>query len=103
MYVATNRIKVRKPHGPDLEGLFEHRGGLEQQDGFLSFELWKSGSEADHEEYLVVSHWETKEAHDLWTRSEAFRRAHTGMGADFIMGRGEFAEYDVRAASRAGE
>ena len=101
MYVATNRIKVRKPHGPDLEELFQQRGGLEQQPGFLSFELWKSGNDAEHEEYLVVSHWESSEAHSEWTRSEAFRRAHTGMASDFIMGRGEFSEYDVRLSSQA--
>ena len=64
MFVATNRIRVRKPHGTDLEELFQQRGGLEQQAGFVGFQLWKSQGEAEHEEYLVVSHWDTKDAHD---------------------------------------
>ena len=103
MYVATNRIKVQKPHGPDLEELFQNRAGLEHHPGFLTFELWKLQSEAEHEDYLVVSHWETKEAHDDWTRSEAFRQVHSGFRSSFILGPGEFNAYDVRVASRAGE
>ena len=103
MFVATNRIRVRKPHGPDLEELFQQRGGLEKQAGFVEFQLWKSQSEADHEEYLVVSHWETKDAHDQWTQSEAFRLAHTGLRSDYIMGRGEFSAYDLRISSQAGD
>ena len=101
MYVATNRIKVRKPHGPDLEELFKERGGLEQVPGFLRFELWQSQAEMNHEEFLVVSHWDSAEAHDQWTKSEAFRRAHSGMRADFMMGPGEFSAFDVRLASQA--
>ena len=30
MYVATNGIKVRKPHGPYVEEVFTERGGLEK-------------------------------------------------------------------------
>jgi len=101
MYVATNRIKVRKPHGPDLEELFKERGGLEKVPGFLRFELWRWQGEAEHEEFLVVSHWETVDAHDQWTKSEAFRRAHSGMRSDFIMGPGESSAYDVRVSSQA--
>ena len=101
MYVATNRINVRKPHGPDLEELFQERGGLEEVPGFLRFELWQSLGEADHEEYLVVSHWKSADAHEQWTKSEAFRRAHSGMRSDFIMGPGDSGAYDVRVSSEA--
>ena len=62
MYVATNRIKVAKPHGAELEERFGPRGGVEKQPGFLGFELWRSDKEMDHEEYLVVTHWESPEA-----------------------------------------
>ena len=103
MYVATNRIRVRKPHGPDLEELFQQRGGVEQEAGFVGFQLWKLQGQAEHEEYLVVSHWETEAAHDQWTQSESFGRAHSGLRSDFIMGHGEFSAYDVRISSRAGD
>ena len=101
MYVATNRIKVRKPHGPDLEELFKERGGLEQVPGFLRFELWRSLGEVEHEEFLVVSHWESADAHEQWTKSEAFRRAHAGMRSEFIVGGGEFNAFDVPVSSQA--
>lgn len=101
MYVATNRILVRKPHGPDLIELFKERGGLEQVAGFLRFELWQAKVEAEHEEFLVVSHWESPEAHDDWTHSEAFRRAHSGMRSDFIMGPGAASAYEVCLVSQA--
>ena len=103
MYVATNRIKVRNSNGTDLEELFQRRAGLEQQPGFLTFELWKMRGETEHEDYLVVSHWENEQAHSDWTKSEAFRQVHSGFRSDFILGPGEFHAYDVRVASRAGE
>ena len=101
MYVATNRILVRKPHGPDLIELFKERGGLEQVSGFLRFELWHAKVEAEHEEFLVVSHWESVDAHKDWTQSEAFRRAHSGMRSDFIMGPGAASAYEVCLVSQA--
>ena len=101
MYVATNGIRVRKPHGPDLEELFKERGGLEKVPGFLRFELWRSLGEAEHEEFLVVSHWDSSDAHAQWTKSEAFRKAHSGMRSDFILGPGKFSAYDVRVSSQA--
>ena len=100
MYVATNGFKVRKPHGPDLEELFKERGGLEKVPGFLRFELWRSQGQAEHEEFLVVSHWESADAHEQWTKSEAFRKAHSGMRADFIMGPGQFSSYEVSVSSQ---
>ena len=81
----------------------DERGGVEQHDGFLGFELWKKEAEADHDEYLVVTHWESREAHDLWTRSESFREAHSGPRSDFIVGHPEFGGYEVRLTSHSGE
>jgi heme oxygenase (staphylobilin-producing) len=101
MFVATNRLKVKKGHGHDLEGRFRQRGGVERETGFLGFEFWKLDKrEADHEEYLVVTHWESKEAHTRWTQSDSFRRAHSGPPADYILGHGEFSAYDVVFSSR---
>ena len=100
MFVATNRLKVKKDHGHELEERFLSRGGVEQQPGFLGFELWKLDREEDVEDFLVVTHWESKEAHDHWTHSEAFRQAHSGARADFLAGPGEFNSYDVRITSR---
>lgn len=99
MFVATNRLKTKKGRGHELEERFQRRGGVEKQDGFLGFEMWKVENEADHLEYLIVTHWETEEAHHRWTRSEAFRVAHSGPRADFLMGHPEFGGYEVRLQS----
>ena len=103
MFVATNRLTTIKGHGHELEERFGRRSGVEQHDGFLGFELWKKEAEADQDVYLVVTHWESREAHDLWTRSESFREAHSGPRSDFIVGHPEFGGYEVRLTSHPGE
>lgn len=100
MFVATNRIRISKGYGEDLEKRFGPRGGVEKEPGFLGFELWKLDQEDDHEEYLVVTHWESEDAHVQWVGSESFQRAHAGMRLDYIVGHGESANYDVRLESQ---
>ncbi len=95
MYVATNRITVAKGHADDLAELFRNRGGVRQQPGFISFELWQLRSDDENEEILVVTHWESEEAQRNWVRSDAFREAHSGPHPDFIRGPGQFSAYDV--------
>ena len=56
MFVSTNCIKIQSGHGAELEELFRRQGGMEHQQGFQRFELWKQNGDADHEEYLVVTH-----------------------------------------------
>ena len=103
MFVATNRLRTVKGRGQELEERFAQRGGVEKQDGFLGFELWKRETNEDHDEYLVVTHWESRDAHHQWTRSEAFKSAHSGPRADFIVGHPEFGAYDVQLASSTAE
>ena len=100
MFVATNRLRTKKGHGQDLEDRFSRRGGVEKQDGFLGFEMWKTSAQDDHEEYLIVTHWASGEDHRRWTRSEAFREAHSGPRADFLVGHPEFKGYELRLISK---
>ena len=72
MFIATNRIKVKTSYGDTLEQMFKARGAVQDHSGFISFELWKMHKTPDHEEFLVVTHWETEEDHHTWTRSDAF-------------------------------
>ena len=103
MFVATNQLRIQTGHGSDLEERFRARGGVEQQLGFLGFELWKLNQAAEDEEvYLVVTHWESEDAHHQWTRSESFRQAHAGPHPEFLLGPGEFRTYDVRISSAPG-
>ena len=99
MFVATNRLRIQPGHGDDLEERFRQQGGVEHQTGFLGFEFWKlNQGEGEDEEYLVVTHWESKNDHDQWTRSDEFRQAHAGERPAYLLG-GEFQTYDVRIRS----
>ena len=50
----------------------------------------------DHEEFLVVTHWEAEEHHNTWTRSDASSVPPTAGGPpDFLLGPGEFHTYEV--------
>ncbi len=96
MYIAVNKLKVQKARGDELEQRFQHAGAVAGEPGFLGFELWKLDADGEHEEFLVVSRWESEEAHSQWTKSESFKQAHSGPPADFILGHGEFSGYQVK-------
>ena len=100
MFVGTNMIRVQKGAGHKLEERFAQQGGVQEQPGFVRFQMWRLDSnEEDFEEYLIVTHWESKEAQREWIRSDGFRQAHSGPRADFIIGHARFKGYDVRLAS----
>lgn len=101
MFVGTNRIKVKKGYGKELEELFRSRGEVAREPGFVDFELWRQDGDAEHEEYLVVSRWESEEHHNQWLRSDSFKQAHSGPPNDYIMGHGEFSSYQIRLAYQA--
>ena len=65
--------------------------------GFLAFKLLRGPEHEDHT--LFVSHtlWETKEAFEAWTRSDAFRKAHASAGAnkDMYLGPPQFEGFEV--------
>ena len=99
MFVSTNCIKMRSGHGAELEELIRRQGAVEHQPGFQVFELWKQNGDADQEEYLVVTHWDSKDSNEQWAQSETFRQAHSGEHPAFIIG-GESHTYDFRMSSR---
>ena len=103
MFVGTNRIRVKRGSGHQLEERFAQQGGVEDQPGFIGFEMWKLDDDGDFEEYLIVSHWKSKDAQAAWIRSDGFRHAHAGPRADFIMGHARFQGYQVRLASKPGQ
>ena len=101
MFVGTNRIKIKKGYGNELEELFRSRGEVAREPGFVDFELWRQEGDSEHEEYLVVSRWESEEHHNQWLRSDSFKQAHSGPPVDYIMGHGEFSSYQIRLAYQA--
>ncbi len=96
MYVATNRLRVEKGQGQELERRFAHAGSSDGRPGFIDFELWKLVGDEDYDEFLVVTHWKSEEAHTTWVASEDFKRVHSGPQLEHAVGPGEFRGYDVR-------
>ena len=102
MYVATNRIRIQAKSGGKLEKRFKERQGVQNQPGFLSLELWKTDDSEGrpYEEYLVVTHWESKSDFQAWTSSVMIERAQSEPQADKVIERQEFTGYNVRQSSR---
>ena len=103
VFVGTNRIRVQKGTGHELEERFAKRGGVEREAGFVRFQMWKLDADDEYEEYLIVTHWESKEHQRAWVRGEGFREAHSGPRAEFILGHARFRGYNVQLASEPQE
>lgn len=99
MFIAINRLKVKPGTGGQLEERFAQPRGLEQTPGFVRFQLlrktWQPHGEADHEEYLAMTEWTSQDAFVAWTKSDAFKQAHSGPQLDIFVAPGEPAGYNI--------
>jgi len=76
MFVVMNRIPVNEEFREDFEARFRERQGLvDQSPGFVR-NLVLRPSDGSSEYHIVMTLWESREAFEAWTRSEAFARAH---------------------------
>jgi len=79
MIVVTNTFYVDSAHREAFEQRFRERmGAVEEMEGFVRFEFH---TPVDHghietETHAAVTYWESMEAFEGWTESEAFREAH---------------------------
>lgn len=77
MFIAMNRFRIAPGRESDFEELWRNREShLDQVPGFREFHLLKGPS--DEEATLYASHtvWESRDAFEAWTNSEAFAKAH---------------------------
>jgi heme-degrading monooxygenase HmoA len=74
LFIAMNRFRVNPERAAEFEDHWRKRETyLHEVSGFLRFALLR-GEEAG--EYISHSTWESREAFEAWTESEAFRKAH---------------------------
>lgn len=98
MYIAMNRFKISRGAEKDFEEVWAKRDShLDKTPGFKEFHLVRG---PEHDEYtLYASHtvWESEEAFQDWTRSDAFREAHKGAGdrRKLYLGHPEFEGFTV--------
>ena len=98
MFIAMNCFKVRKGAEADFEQVWLTRDShLDDVPGFIAFHLLKGPERDDHVLYASHSLWRSEAAFLDWTRSEAFRKAHGGTGANkpLYLGHPEFEGFTV--------
>lgn len=82
MFIAMNRFKIRPGFEEGFEEVWRERDSyLSQVPGFKTFSLLKGPASEDHVLYASHSTWESREAFDAWTKSDAFRKAHAQRSA----------------------
>jgi heme-degrading monooxygenase HmoA len=98
MFIAMNRFKVRKGSEHDFEQVWLTRDShLNDVPGFIAFHLLKGPEHDDHVLYASHTLWRSEAAFLDWTRSDAFRKAHGGTGANkpLYLGHPEFEGFTV--------
>ncbi|MFC6954457.1 antibiotic biosynthesis monooxygenase [Halorubellus litoreus] len=79
MLVVSNRFHVHEDHVEEFEERFRNRmGEVESMDGFVRFEFHRpvDHGHIDTGTHAAVTYWESMDAFEAWTESEAFREAH---------------------------
>ena len=81
MFIAMNRFPVNPGEEEAFETVWKNRDSyLEDVPGFIEFNLLRGPSAEDHTLYATHTLWESRDAFEAWTKSEAFRKAHAGAG-----------------------
>lgn len=82
MYLTINRFRVKLGQEAAFEAIWTgrdtHLPGIE---GFVAFTLFRGQTRDDHTVFLSHSLWQSRAAFEAWTRSDAFKAAHRGAGA----------------------
>jgi len=81
MFIAMNRFRVKKGSEEDFEQVWLNRDThLQGVPGFIEFHLLKGPAGDDFTLYASHTVWESHAAFEAWTRSDAFRAAHSRAG-----------------------
>jgi len=100
MYIAMNRFKIALGHEQTFIDIWKNRDThLQDVPGFKAFHLLQGPSFEEQGYTLFSSHatWESAEDFENWTKSEAFRAAHTKAGAnrEIYLGPPQFEGFEV--------
>lgn len=82
MFIAMNRFRVARGMEAEFIEIWRSRESyLDTVPGFRQFNLLQGPSADDHTLFASHSVWDSRQAFEDWTRSEAFRKAHGGAGS----------------------
>lgn len=80
MITVMNRITVKPEYAEAFEERFRSRAGLvDQMPGFVRNEVLRPTKPGDP--YIVLTYWESMEAFQGWTESDAFKQGHARSGS----------------------
>jgi heme-degrading monooxygenase HmoA len=99
MFIAMNRFRVAKGSEAAFEQVWISRDThLEKVLGFIEFHLLKGPEAEDHTLYASHTVWENRAVFDAWTKSEAFRAAHSRAGENkpLYLDHPQFEGFEVR-------
>jgi heme-degrading monooxygenase HmoA len=77
MIIVNNTSQISKGQASLLINRFDKVGKVEEMDGFLGLEVLLNEKPAEYDEVTISTRWESKEAFQGWTRSDAFRESHS--------------------------
>ena len=81
MFIAMNRFKIARGGEEEFVNIWKNRETyLEEVPGFKEFHLLKGPSNDEYTLFASHTTWESSDAFEDWTRSEAFRKAHASAG-----------------------
>ena len=101
-YVVANRVPVTPEYRDTFEERFRLRAGqVEKQPGFVRMEILRPEDPEGY--YVVLTHWESKQAFENWVGSEDFKAAHRNpMPPEAFRGPGQFERHEVIISAEAG-
>lgn len=87
MVIVTNTSQLTKGSAHKLIERFDKVGKVEYMEGFLGLEVLMAENTPEYDEVTVSTRWNRKEELQAWTRSDAFKEAHSHRGGmpDYII------------------
>lgn len=78
-FIAMNNFQVAADQAEQFEARWKRRQSyLQEVPGFIQFQLLRGDTQDGQVHYTSHSTWASKEAFEVWTRSESFAQAHRG-------------------------
>lgn len=83
MFLAMNRFRIAPGREQEFIEVWRQRESyLDGVPGFKEFHLMQGPTTEEYTLFASHSVWESEEAFEGWTRSEAFRKAHANAGTN---------------------
>lgn len=93
MIVVMNRITVAEGREEEFEQTFLTRDrAVDQMTGFIDLQVLRP---SEGRTYIVMTRWNSREAFDTWTSSDAFLSAHRKPSPGFAESRPVLEIYEV--------